>query len=445
MSSEVIRPSTLVGIKRLATSIKVDKGIQHARALDAAAQAAGFENFRHAQNVLHDGYTHSRHPVFLTAYWRDKKSGERGRETLKLELDVLWSELIRPAQFDYVRGLLRFSQEGPDHLARTELTHSQSSARNVVCYAARTLQFMCATGLQPSKSHSRAFPGGRSSNAVPGRDHYSIWYDRKTKRYLFVDEPYEESVQSRIEERQAWAQHHGFVIVKPSWPGMYYPEGGSRLYLVADAQKGIPLQPISAALDRLSAPIVKEPWSGESGPILPYFVSPGTLAQAEARALEPAKPRPKTASGKRNTTEYVQTFVGAQRRPNAKMPINAHEKVGALLTSVLVASYHRKGVYNRVDSVRSELDEWIQREYNRAELSSERFFDLYYHEDSVSNVRGLSQEEKFQHAASLEEAKRILLSHYPDCKPLRVLLSRLERALRSMQTWGGGEKRLLSQ
>lgn len=327
MSSEAIRPSTLGGIKRLAKSIKVDRGIQHARALDAAAQAAGFENFRHAQNVLPDGQSHPRHPVFLTVYWRDKKSGERGRETLKLELDILWSELIRPTQFGVVRGLRRFKQEGPDHLARTELADSQNAARGYVCHAARTLQFMCATGLQPSKSHSRAYPGGRSSNAVPGQDHDSAWYDRKTKRYLLVDEPYEESAKSRDQERQKWAQHHGFLIVKPSWPGMYYPEGGSRLYLIADAERGIPLQPVVAALDRLPAPIVKEPWSGESGPILPYFVSPGAIAQAEARVLEPVKPRPKAVTGKRNTTEYVQTFVGPQRRPSVKMPISAHEKV----------------------------------------------------------------------------------------------------------------------
>lgn len=436
MSSEAIRPSTLGGIKRLAKSIKVDRGIQHARALDAAAQAAGFENFRHAQNVLPDGQSHPRHPVFLTVYWRDKKSGERGRETLKLELDILWSELIRPTQFGVVRGLRRFKQEGPDHLARTELADSQNAARGYVCHAARTLQFMCATGLQPSKSHSRAYPGGRSSNAVPGQDHDSAWYDRKTKRYLLVDEPYEESAKSRDQERQKWAQHHGFLIVKPSWPGMYYPEGGSRLYLIADAERGIPLQPVVAALDRLPAPIVKEPWSGESGPILPYFVSPGAIAQAEARVLEPVKPRPKAVTGKRNTTEYVQTFVGPQRRPSVKMPISAHEKVGALLKSVLVATYHRKGVYNRVDTVRSELDEWVQREYTSAELPSDQFFDLYYHEEGVSNVRVLSPMEKKEHVSSLDAVKRILLDHYPDCKPLRDLVGRLDSAVKSMQTWG---------
>jgi len=32
-------------------------------------------------------------------------------------------------------------------------------------------------------------------------------------------------------------------------------------------------------------------------------------------------------------------------------------EVGRLLKSVLVTTYHRKGVYNRVNAIRSELDE----------------------------------------------------------------------------------------
>ena len=52
MPSENIRPSTLDGIKRLAKSIKTERAIQHAVALDESARFAGFENFRHARNKL---------------------------------------------------------------------------------------------------------------------------------------------------------------------------------------------------------------------------------------------------------------------------------------------------------------------------------------------------------------------------------------------------------
>lgn len=70
MSSESIRPSTMDGIKRLAKSIKAERGIKHLLALDAAAQSAGFQNFGHARNVLEKRSTHqpaqTGHRIFLT-------------------------------------------------------------------------------------------------------------------------------------------------------------------------------------------------------------------------------------------------------------------------------------------------------------------------------------------------------------------------------------------
>ncbi len=287
MSTETIRPSTMDGIKRLAISIKVERGIKHMSAMEVAAKSAGFQNFKHARNVLGDGESRPRvrpgHPLYLTVYWRDKESDTRGRETLKILLSTLWSDLITQAQLDNHRALTDFRPEGPDHLVARVLTHSQSKARRDICAAARTLQFMDTTKLRPSKSRSRAFPAGRSSNAVPGRDHYSVWYDRETKRYLFADEPYELAALSKAAERAAWSERHGFAIAKPSWSGMYNPDGGTRLYLIADSTKGIALAPIVAALNQLPAPIIEEDWNGESAPSIPIFFSPGTLARIEAR------------------------------------------------------------------------------------------------------------------------------------------------------------------
>lgn len=437
MSSEDIRPSTLDGIKRLAKALKVERGVRHLQALDDAARAAGYQNFRHAGNVLRSHPTprapRSRHRVYLTTYWKDKQSDSSGRETLTLDISCLWGDLITPAQLVNHRALVHFRAEGPDHLAREQLLRTQSEARRAVCAAARALQFMEATRLRPSKSHSRAFPGGRSMNAIPGRDHCSIWYDRDTKRYLFVDEPYEEAAKGKLAERQAWAQEHGFLVVKPAWPGMYAPDVGSRLYLVADAAKGVPLEPVAAALDQLPPPIVEEAWRGESAPMLPFFVSPGAIAKlATAKEKPPVARKP---AGPRNSVGYVQTFVGPQRRPKARMPIEAHAEVGRLLKSVLTATYHRKGVYNRVNAIRSELDEWTQREYNYAELPNEQFFELYYHESGSTFERMLSEAERARHDKSLMDAKGILTQHYPDCPPLRSLLKKLDAAQKSLQTW----------
>lgn len=439
MSSENIRPSTMDGIKRLAKSIKTLRGLQHAQALDESAKVAGFENYRHARNKLKVAAQpqlspRARHRVYITVYWHDKQSGGRGRETLTLQLATLWSELIQPAQFQNHRAMVHFHRDGPDHLAQHELSSSQSRARSSVCAVARTLQFMDATKLKPSKGYSRVYPDGRSSNAVPEHDHESVWYDPETKRYLYADEPYEASAEKAILERNAWADRHGFTIIKASWSGMYYSNSDTRLYLISHAQKGIPLGPILAALERLPAPMNENTWNGESAPSFPYYVSPGSIKSNAAVKMLPQKlPRPN--SGKRTTVGYVQTFVGQQRRPNGKMPVEMHAKVGELLKSVLVVSFQRKGVYNRVNNIRSELDEWTMREYNHEELPSEEFFGLYYHESARTYKRAISSEERLKHIASLECVKSLLTSHYPDSPPLRSILKKADEAVKSMQSW----------
>lgn len=437
MSSEAIRPSTLDGIKRLANSIKKQRRIKHAIALDDAAQAAGFQNFRHAGNVLRCGprvgNARRGHQVFITVYWKDRDRGDSGRETLTLTLSCSWNQLVTQRQLQNHRALVHFRAEGPDHLARVHLQQSQSVARRDVCAAARALQFMDATKLRPSKSHSRAFPGGRSSNAIPGRDHYSIWYEAESRRYLFVDEPYEKAAVERSVERHAWAQQHGFAVVKPAWAGMYAPDVGSRLYLVAHETKGVPLQPVVAALNKLSPPVVADAWNGESAPMLPFFVSPGTVVPAadiEDKPLAASKP-----SAQRNSVGYVRSFVGPQRRPRGRMPIEAHAQVGQLLKSVLSVSYHRKGVYNRVNAIRDELDEWTQREYSHAELPNERFFELYHGNIDPTHPRKISEAERERHCESLTRAKNILAGHYPDCPPLKALLKKFDAVQQSLNTW----------
>lgn len=48
MLNKIVRPTTIVGIKRLAKQIKKTKNIKLHKALDLASQAAGFDNYKHA-------------------------------------------------------------------------------------------------------------------------------------------------------------------------------------------------------------------------------------------------------------------------------------------------------------------------------------------------------------------------------------------------------------
>jgi hypothetical protein len=444
MSNESIRPSSLKGISRLATSIKREKGITHLQAMDEAARRAGFQNLRHAQKSLKGRIATGSSPgfrIFLTAYWRDNQAGTSGRETLAIELSAPWTDLLTSAELRSARGLGAFRPEGPDHLAARHVLRSQNGAREAVCHAARTLQFVAATRLRPSSGYTRAYPKGNSENRVPGQDHVCVWFDDQ-KRYLIADEPYEPAAQRSRAKRDAWCLSNGYAELKSPWPGMHYPKGedGTRLYLLSNRSNGVPLETIVAALDRLPAPYSASDWAGESAPRLPYFMSPGTIAKAEAEAAakEKAKQAPRKPSGPSNTVGYIWTLVGPSRRPNARMPLDAHAEVGRLLKSVLAVAHHRKGVYSRVDAIRSELDEWAQREYNRAELSDDRFFGLYYREAPPPTFpRSLSPQERTCHANSLVAVKETLAKHYPDCAPVRSMLKRADAAIASLQSWGG--------
>lgn len=66
--------------------------------------------------------------------------------------------------------------------------------------------------------HSRAF-----SVAVRAAvsDRYSFWCDRETKRTMFVGEPYELAIESKVQEYEDWAQLHCFSIVKPELAAMH--------------------------------------------------------------------------------------------------------------------------------------------------------------------------------------------------------------------------------
>lgn len=440
MSNESIRPSSLEGISRLATAIKREKGIKHLQAMDEAAQRAGFQNLRHAQNVL--GGTKATKPpvfrVFLTAYWRDSEAATSGRETLTIDLSARWTDLLTTAELRSARGLDKFRPEGPDHLAARYVQRSQNVARGVVCHAARTLQFVAATRLRPSSGYTRAYPRGRAADKrVPGQDHVCVWFDSE-KRYLIADEPYDGDAERNREERARWCLANGYNEAKSSWPGMHNPDDGTRLYLLSSKDNGVPLEPIIKALERLQSLYSEADWNGESAPRLPYFLSPGTISkgEAEAAARENAKQVPRKPSGPRKTVGYVWTMIGPRRRPDARMPIEAHAEVGHLLKSVLAVSHHRRGVYNRVAAIRDELDEWVQREYSRTELSAERFSNLYTGNAPRSIFpRALPIDERIRHTGSLAQVKTTLLAHYPDCAPLRAMLKRADAAIASLKTW----------
>lgn len=65
-------------------------------------------------------------------------------------------------------------------------------------------------------------------------------------------------------------QRHGYREMKADWLGMHNPYGGTRLFLVADSTRGVPLDPLIEVLNRLPAP--PPPRIGGESARSPYFV-----------------------------------------------------------------------------------------------------------------------------------------------------------------------------
>jgi len=435
VSNDHIRPSSIDGIKQFAKRLKKSDGIQHAVALNKAAKAAGYENYKHALRVLGGGIPAPQSLVilYISILWRDRTTKATGCEILKMQLRKPLDALVKPAQYKASRGLGAMRREGPDHLADMHPAPSQQAAREAACEAARTIQFIEATGLIPSNA-KRSFPRGQFQYRMPGSDHDAAWFDPAAKVFIRTNEPYTPYTRSGVTaEQDEWAKRHDWAVAESPWKGMYRPDGGTSLFLTADVSKGYSLAPIISRLTKAQAPIVASGWNGESRPIIPVFVSPAQAAEIEAKARDVKTV--KEPRGPNNSIEYSMFLSGTRRRPKARMPIEGHKLVGRLLKSVLIGTRERAGVHRRVDTIRCELDNWVECEYKRDELSDAVFFDLYYHELPEGDLLAAAPMSWDRHIASLDEVKATLVRYYPECPPLRKLLKKADLAIASLRTW----------
>lgn len=431
-----IRPTTIVGIKRLANNLRKSEGIRHLSALDLASTRAGFKNFRHAMAVLENGRTGSRkhlHTVFLTAYWREPRSLAEGREMMELHLGRPWQSLIDARELRISRALGDFRGRASDHLASKSFYRSQVSAQQALCFAARELQFMAATGLRPA--------GGRRvlrppiAKSLPAADHTTHWVDTERRIDVMIDEPYESALGvEKLTQRADWAAQYGYRIEQAPWPGMYAPDIGSLMFIAVHETSATHFDTIFEALDFAPAPIVIDECFVESGPFRPAYRSP-LERQDGLRAIAPIDP---FLCRDTETTRVIGYGLDRTiRMPNGGMPIETHEEVGAHLKAILGLCSNRDGVRGRIEHVRGTLESWLQAEYSSAELDNERFFDVYYHGTSPMPLgRKISGAVRLQLLADLAQIQQVLRMHYPDCAPLRDVQRRVEGAMKSVRRWG---------
>jgi len=420
-----VRPSTLEGVKRLATQIRKERGIKHSNALDLAAQAANCENFRHARRLLPECGRARAHDVYLTVYWREPETWEIGRQTLKVTLSKPILELATKAELKLARGIGGMRMVAADHFVHDLLAGTRSDARERICKAERSLRFMEYTGLRPSSDYHAAYPDRTQDSKLPNSDHGTDWYDPESGQFVLVDEPYRGAPDE--EARSLWARRHGWDLRKSSWAGMYFPYRCD-LYVAAKVDGNLDFDELMARIDAIPSPLTQEGWNGESAHSHQVFTSPAaTTPQDRRRAKSKGLVMPQASD---TTVPFNAMFGQSRRRPRASMPIADHMEVGRMIKAVLGSAHRPYGVYRRMNSLRSRLEDWMALEIGNDQLDGPEFFDVYYHESAEDDPYVAVSDSRDGVLDLLRRLKQKLQSAYPDCQPLRQELNRIDASVK---------------
>ncbi|MDO9286449.1 MAG: DUF5623 domain-containing protein [Aquabacterium sp.] len=105
------------------------------------------------------------------------------------------------------------------------------------------------------------------------------------------------------------------------------------------------------------------------------------------------------------------------------------------LRMAIGSAEYRPGVREKLDRVRSELDDWVQMEYDRQELDIEHFSAMYYGALGTPFRRSPTVAERSALLAAIGPVREQLARHYPDCAPRRRLHQLVNQAERSAQSW----------
>lgn len=399
----------------------------HAEALDHAAKAGGFHNYLHAYRQLRDNVRSGLNAVYITKYWRDPKTWRRGRETSLLKLSQPLEEICSKNDLKNLRHLSAFRIAAKDHVISDYLTHSQEDARKSIAAVVREITFMSASGLRPIDIPNARYPGGDRDKKLPGMDHASEWIDPVSGQIVILDEPYEAAVESDKRDRERWSEQHGWYFALSKWPGIYYPYH-TVMYVMGDRSSDYDFDGLLSRIDALAPPLLGKDVEGESTNDFSVFLSPAaTTKQDKRRAKAKGTILPRASNA---TVPYNFYDGNSGRRPNGRLSLAQHKECGDIIKAVLKRDGRPFGVYQRLNRVRSEMEDWLNAENPRDAIPADQFFDYYYHDPDLSGAN--------YRDASTRDGKRDLLSKlitilqkgYPDCQPIRQQTSRLRTCIR---------------
>jgi hypothetical protein len=407
MNQRYTPPSTMDGIRRLATQIKHELNIKHTNALDKAAVIAGYQNFKHASRLLS-----SDQPVtlYLTCYWRDFESPRlAGRCTGMVQLPAKTVQLIDTLKARGYMMLGGFDLESFDHLRARSDAMNEERAIRLITDAVRELQFCAATGLRRVRTQAdkRMIP---SLQELPGRDHTSYWTKPGDGNWLALDEPYMPRYVSSQNQRRIWLAQHHLHEVGPNWEGLYFP--GSTFPYIVSSDKEF-LLGISRTVEKLK-PVLSINWDTHSGTYFSHFHSPQRIASGKRY-----RPRSQPSFGERNgAVPYGgQPGTASDWRPAKSMTIKEHSALGVLLNRLAWSDLPVRA-HDKLQHIISMMDDWSYLEHREDQIS--RLDLLYYGEkqppfEDICSLR-----------AAVVDACSLIRSGYNECRPRRDLLHALE-------------------
>lgn len=419
-------PTTLGGMKRRAAALKKVSHVKHAEALKQAAQQAGYANYPHAQSSLkHNTPALGQvNKVFITCYWVSIKLGTSGRETLRIQLQREPSAMLSLVQLSRLRNQPKLV--AADHVVLRDIFTSSDSAKSRVCQTARELMFADATLLKPLRN-SRLLQRYKTVFRFPKMDHTSLWGTGDRLSFVLVDEPYPSHGADLSEfttRRTNWANENNLAYAQPNWRGMYAPEMQSQAFFITPKdQMGINIEGLCQKVDRLSSQPVSTSWSGESHPFNPIFRSP-----AEETADRPGFRTSIGSPRNSNKTAPSGTMFGHHaRRPLGKMSLPLHSSVGEAISSALeVCDFRWQRIERHLNSARSNLDDWLQREYSASDVPGSDLNDYYYRASRSDQVENIPMAEAFR---ELNHALTAVRASYPECQPRAAVEKHLCQAL----------------
>lgn len=324
-----LKPTTLTGIKRLATRLKRSDGLPHQDALDEAARRSGFENLRHAQNMLADtGARPAEHRLHVTTRWKRNPSGDWGTETLVVDLSLPIAELIPVRAF--AAHLEGATVPAADHLVCPNWWSNAEHARYSAARIARYLQFIDATGLWPTDAFVPVYrecailpPEGERRERPPmSMSHDSCWRDPRTGRMLIANNPYLDRSEERRDRVNAWAARAGVDVVEMDKWSLHTLENDCRLQIISHRSNGVSITEVVRALTAGPAPI--DPRTAEFISLPEeHFTSPAERAALRAM-VHLVAPRGTHAA---STDIPYETTTNKGLRPKGAMRMSSHYSI----------------------------------------------------------------------------------------------------------------------